>query len=333
MARRFTETVIWKNKRWFRKLSPDYKLAWFYIKDQCNHAGIWEINCLDLVDDIGLEKFDLVDFIKCCNRSFDKITGQPIEKERLRIIEDDNLWLTNFIQFQCQSGDETVNIYGNFPKSAIQKLADYGLVKEGLSKGYIRVSEPLLNPYINLPNPTLTLKGKEERKEEDKEILKKWYNSDEKIKMKLAKAGKQLELQPDYPPENTGGNNADGLQLPVTEQTTASRKKMSGKEFAEYKERLLGPGESTFRDELRQVKKMNSDQELEKWVNYFSLKIALKDQTNKDYPQFKEHFVNWFLPWDTSKPPPVNLNGNHKETRSKAINPKEIESRYAKVKN
>ena len=43
MAKRFTETGKWK-KKWIRELSPEMKLFWFYLLDNCDHAGIWEVD-------------------------------------------------------------------------------------------------------------------------------------------------------------------------------------------------------------------------------------------------------------------------------------------------
>ena len=42
MAKRMTDTEKWK-KLWFRGLPPEYKLFWIYLVDNCDHAGIWEI--------------------------------------------------------------------------------------------------------------------------------------------------------------------------------------------------------------------------------------------------------------------------------------------------
>lgn len=41
MAKRFTDTEKWK-KTWFRELSPKMKCAWEYLRDMCDHAGVWE---------------------------------------------------------------------------------------------------------------------------------------------------------------------------------------------------------------------------------------------------------------------------------------------------
>ena len=43
MAKRFTDTEIWK-KKWFRKLPPEEKLFWFYVKDNCDVAGVIELD-------------------------------------------------------------------------------------------------------------------------------------------------------------------------------------------------------------------------------------------------------------------------------------------------
>jgi hypothetical protein len=41
MAKRFTDTDKWK-KPFIRSLEAPYKLLWFYILDDCDHAGIWQ---------------------------------------------------------------------------------------------------------------------------------------------------------------------------------------------------------------------------------------------------------------------------------------------------
>lgn len=43
MARRMTDTAKWGDE-WFMELSPSTKLLWFYLCDQCDHAGLWKVN-------------------------------------------------------------------------------------------------------------------------------------------------------------------------------------------------------------------------------------------------------------------------------------------------
>ena len=43
MAKRFTDNNKWK-KKFFKELPMHYKLLWLYILDDCDHAGIWEVD-------------------------------------------------------------------------------------------------------------------------------------------------------------------------------------------------------------------------------------------------------------------------------------------------
>lgn len=43
MAKRFTDADKWK-KPFIRGLQGAYKLLWFYILDDCDHAGIWQVD-------------------------------------------------------------------------------------------------------------------------------------------------------------------------------------------------------------------------------------------------------------------------------------------------
>lgn len=43
MPKRFTDTEKWK-KPFIRGLEGAYKLLWFYILDDCDHAGIWQVD-------------------------------------------------------------------------------------------------------------------------------------------------------------------------------------------------------------------------------------------------------------------------------------------------
>lgn len=143
MAKRFTDTELWKNQRWFRKLTPFYKLVFCYIKDQCNHAGVWRIDCSDLMEDLGIEYFDLRDFVESVNIEFDKFSGKRIYKERLEIVNETLLWITGFIQFQYQGKDGKVNWEVPAVKTALYYLSGLSKLEKGLNKGYISLKKPL----------------------------------------------------------------------------------------------------------------------------------------------------------------------------------------------
>lgn len=43
MAKRFTDSEKWK-KPFIRSMKAPYKLLWLYILDECDHAGIWQVD-------------------------------------------------------------------------------------------------------------------------------------------------------------------------------------------------------------------------------------------------------------------------------------------------
>lgn len=148
MAKRFGDSNIWKTQRWFRKLHPDYKLAFLYIKDQCDHAGIWNIDCTDLIEDLGINQFDINQFITSCNTEYDKNTGDVRVRERLRLLDKGYLWVTGFIQFQYKGKEGLVNPYAAPVRTALQILSGFKLLNEALAKSYITLTEPLPEGYL-----------------------------------------------------------------------------------------------------------------------------------------------------------------------------------------
>lgn len=142
MAKRQTDTKIWTTQRWFKKLHPFHKLAWKYLTDMCDHAGVWKIDFGQLVEDTGLEDFDLKSFIVCCNQDFDKENGEKISRERVKMVGKNIIWLTGFVRFQYENKDFKINPKVPAIKSALTLLNGYGILTEALYKGYITLSEP-----------------------------------------------------------------------------------------------------------------------------------------------------------------------------------------------
>jgi hypothetical protein len=86
MAKRFTDTTKW-NKPFIRGLQAPYKLLWFYILDDCDHAGIWQVDEDVAKIRIGCE-IDFNDAIK--------IFGNHIQ-----VFDDGQKWfIKDFIDFQ-----------------------------------------------------------------------------------------------------------------------------------------------------------------------------------------------------------------------------------------
>jgi hypothetical protein len=121
MAKRFTDTEKWK-KPFIRGLQGAYKLLWLYICDDCDHAGIWQVDMEVAAIRIG-EKIDIKEAIK----SFD---------EKIIIIDKGNKWfIPSFLEFQYPSGLNSDNRAHN---SVIILLEKYNL--------RISKNKPLISP-------------------------------------------------------------------------------------------------------------------------------------------------------------------------------------------
>jgi len=57
MAKRFTCTDKWK-KPFLRGLETPYKLLWFYILDDCDHSGVWQVD-IEVAEIRTGEKFNI----------------------------------------------------------------------------------------------------------------------------------------------------------------------------------------------------------------------------------------------------------------------------------
>lgn len=134
-----TDTNLW-DKIWFRKLKPQYKCFWFYIKDRCNHAGIWEVDLETAEYFIG-SKLDPEDVLK-------------IFESHILKINCSKWYLIDFIKFQYNCELSDLN-----PESSVHK----GVIKE-LEKYSIKTL------IEGLPNPSERIKDKD--KDMDKEIVK-----------------------------------------------------------------------------------------------------------------------------------------------------------------
>lgn len=115
--KRFTETEKWRDS-WFRRLSPSTKIAYLYILDSVDLAGVWDPD------------FELANFT--IGEPVDWIKVQSELGDRLEMLKSGKWWLTKFIHFQ----------YGNLsedcrPHLAVLRLIDaHGLKLDTLSKEY-----------------------------------------------------------------------------------------------------------------------------------------------------------------------------------------------------
>lgn len=207
MAKRFTDTNIWKNQKWFKRLTPIHKLFWKYLTDSCDHAGVWKIDYTAITDDLGVEDFSIMDFVAACNQDFEKLTGKPIEKTRVLVIKDQAIWLTGFMQFQYENKSLLINPKIPVVKSAIEILKGFGTLQEGLDKGYIRLTEPLDKGYLTLKDKDKDncIKTVEESKDSNgicqemifafKQLNPTYQHDDEDLRQVFEIAGKIAILQ------------------------------------------------------------------------------------------------------------------------------------------
>ena len=138
MAKRFTDTGKWSDP-WYRALSPVDKLAWGYLTDNCDPAGIIDLD-RPLADfQIG-QAVDWSAFIKAAG-------------DRIVTIAKGKLWLAGFIYFQYGTLSQECNPH----RSVIATLEKHNL--------YGRVLEGYLNP-------TSRVQDKDQDKEQDKEQVK-----------------------------------------------------------------------------------------------------------------------------------------------------------------
>jgi hypothetical protein len=159
MAKRFTDTEKWK-KPFIRGLQGPYKLLWLYICDDCDHAGIWQVD-LDVAQIRIGEKINLKDAIE----SFE---------DKIIIFDKGNKWfIPSFIEFQYPSGLNPENRSHN---SVIILLDKYNLRK---------INKPLISPLEGRKDMDMVMvMVKDKVKDKVKEAkIKFLWESEDAIKM------------------------------------------------------------------------------------------------------------------------------------------------------
>jgi len=143
MAKRFTDTDKWK-KPFIRSLPTPYKLLWFYILDDCNHAGIWEVD-IEVAEIRTGEKFT--------EKLAIEIFGDRVQK-----IAASKWFLPDFISFQYGELNEKNRVH----LSIIQILSKYKIK--------------------DLTSPLQGVKDKDKDKEQDKDMVIVFEKEVEKFK-------------------------------------------------------------------------------------------------------------------------------------------------------
>jgi hypothetical protein len=143
MALRFTCSDKWK-KSWFRNLSPINKCFWIYLLDNCNHAGIWDV-------DFELASFQI-------GKSLNVSEIREKFSEKIIEIEENKKWyIVDFIEFQYKCSIIELNEKNKVHKSVLNILNKYNI--KGLARG--------LQGAMVAPKD----KDKDKDKEKDKETF------------------------------------------------------------------------------------------------------------------------------------------------------------------
>ena len=103
MAKRFTDTEKWR-RPWFRQLSNEYKLLWYYILDTCDMIGVWYV-------DIELASFLI-------GIKISKPDALKAFRKQIRVLDKSRWFVKDFVGFQYGKLVPTNNMH----KSAIAKL-------------------------------------------------------------------------------------------------------------------------------------------------------------------------------------------------------------------
>jgi hypothetical protein len=108
MAKRFTSCNIW-DEDWFLEMPEEYMLFWGYLKDKCDHAGIWKPNKINFEATVLKNKKTIN--LDAALQFFNK------EKERIIVLPNGRWLLIGFFEFQYGN---IINLNNRVHSSAYQ---------------------------------------------------------------------------------------------------------------------------------------------------------------------------------------------------------------------
>jgi len=112
MAKRFTATEIW-SEDWFLDMPMEYKLFWYYMLSNCNHAGIFKVNLRSFcgLNGVNLTSTKVLEFFNA-------------GKQRIRVINS-SIWLINdFFVYQYGA---TLNPNNRVHASIVKEYLKHGI--------------------------------------------------------------------------------------------------------------------------------------------------------------------------------------------------------------
>lgn len=108
MSNRLTDADKWKDV-WFSNLTPYAKLLFIYLTENCNNAGVYEINKKFILFYTGLNEEQL------------KTSIQEITKTYIKSNDGNRIWIRNYLKYQKKL---PLNVNNNNHKQIIMILQD-----------------------------------------------------------------------------------------------------------------------------------------------------------------------------------------------------------------
>lgn len=133
MAKRFIDTEIFKKKS-IRSMKAAYKLLWLYILNDCNHAGIWEVDF-----EVAQLRLDV---------KLNEKEALKIFEGKIKILNGGSKWfIPDFITFQYGELKENNKAHKNII-SLLKKenLIDDTLLLKKEESPFENISKPLGSP-------------------------------------------------------------------------------------------------------------------------------------------------------------------------------------------
>ena len=155
MAKRYTETKKWK-KKWFRNSPTKLKLFWQFICDDCDHAGIWEVD------------YDLASIFIGETVTEQEIKEHPYFSKNIVEFEPCKYFIPRFIEFQY---GQVLNIKNRVHRSVLQILEKNCLISY-LENYNIQILDPSKGQECPIEGLTQGLTESLKDKDKDKDKYK-----------------------------------------------------------------------------------------------------------------------------------------------------------------
>lgn len=177
MASRFTETDKWDDV-WFSGLKPLSKLLFLYLCDQCDIAGLLELNSKKMCFDLGIGKQEVERSLK------------EIETRLIFSLDNRYVFVRNFLRHQR---NEKLNPSNNAHKGIIRRLED-NLLLFGFKSINDFTTSPSLAPSKPLARGTGKGKGNGNAIEDSIDIKSSVEREEIEIPQKKSIAAKAATL-------------------------------------------------------------------------------------------------------------------------------------------